>query len=193
MLGATHNAGQTCFNMKRIYIHDTVYDAVRDELVTLAQTVKVGSPFDPSVSIGPVQNRGQYERLRFVALHYPDPLLSPVSPLIPVRSGLISDCKEKGYKIAFESRVPASGKGYYVPLVIVDNPPDESRIVREERTYSYRWLEAFRIHDRPCCAESGPIIPLMKWSDDDDVVRRASTCYEVVLFRIAEAVTCYHR
>ncbi|RDX43807.1 aldehyde dehydrogenase [Lentinus brumalis] len=132
MLGATHNAGQTCFNMKRIYIHDTVYDAVRDELVTLAQTVKVGSPFDPSVSIGPVQNRGQYERL----------------------SGLISDCKEKSYKIAFESRVPASGKGYYVPLVIVDNPPDESRIVREE--------------------QFGPIIPLMKWSDDDDVVRRAN-------------------
>ncbi|KAI0714442.1 aldehyde dehydrogenase [Cerioporus squamosus] len=132
MLGATHNAGQTCFNMKRIYVHDTVYDAVCDELVVLAQTTKVGNPFDPTVSIGPVQNRGQYERLR----------------------GLIWDCKANGYKIAFESKVPAPGKGYYIPLVIVDNPPDESRIVREE--------------------QFGPIIPLMRWSDDRDVVRRAN-------------------
>ena len=53
--------------MKRIYIHDAVYDAVRDELVALAQTMKVGNPFDPAVSIGPVQSRGQYERLRFVS------------------------------------------------------------------------------------------------------------------------------
>ena len=53
--------------MKRIYVHDAVYDAVRDELVALAQTMKVGNPFDPAVSIGPVQSRGQYERLRFVS------------------------------------------------------------------------------------------------------------------------------
>ncbi|RPD61029.1 aldehyde dehydrogenase [Lentinus tigrinus ALCF2SS1-7] len=133
LLGAASNAGQTCINMKRIYVHDAVYDAVRDELIVLAEKMKVGNPFDPDVSIGPVQNRGQYERL----------------------SGLVADCKQKGYKIAFESKVPACGKGYYVPLVIVDNPPDESRIVREE--------------------QFGPIVPLLRWrDDDDDVVRRAN-------------------
>ena len=66
MLGATHNAGQTCFQMKRVYVHERAYDAVRDELVALARDVKVGNPFDAEVTLGPVHNKAQYERLRCV-------------------------------------------------------------------------------------------------------------------------------
>ncbi|KAI0749868.1 aldehyde dehydrogenase [Daedaleopsis nitida] len=131
LLGAVSNAGQTCFTMKRIYLHERVYDAVRDGLVALARETKIGNPFDPEVKLGPVQNAGQYERLR----------------------GLLADCKEKGYKIAYEGDTP-SGKGYFIPLTIVDNPPDDARIVREE--------------------QFGPIVPLLKWNDDEDVIRRAN-------------------
>ena len=63
-LGATHNAGQTCFQMKRIYLHAKIYDAVKDELVKLARAAKVGNPSEAGVTVGPVQNKSQYDRLR---------------------------------------------------------------------------------------------------------------------------------
>lgn len=48
--------------------------------------------------------------------------------------GLMADCKSNGYKIAFEGAVSdEGGKGYFIPITIVDNPPDDARIVREER------------------------------------------------------------
>ncbi|KAG8719427.1 hypothetical protein FRC09_011147 [Ceratobasidium sp. 395] len=42
----------------------------------------------------------------------------------------------------------------FVPITIVDNPPEDARIVQEE--------------------QFGPIVPLLRWSDEEDVVRRAN-------------------
>lgn len=67
LMGITANAGQICFTMKRIYIHEKIYDAVRSELVELAKSsVKVGNPFDTGVTMGPVHNKGQYNRVWYV-------------------------------------------------------------------------------------------------------------------------------
>ena len=65
-LGASHNAGQVCFTMKRLFIHERIYDAVKAELIAMAKEVKLGNPFDPDVTMGPVQNKAQYDRLRCV-------------------------------------------------------------------------------------------------------------------------------
>ena len=47
---------------------------------------------------------------------------------------LMADCKARRYKIAFQGEAGAGDrKGYFIPITIVDNPPDEARIVREER------------------------------------------------------------
>ena len=45
----------------------------------------------------------------------------------------MADGEEKGYKVVFQSSVPS--KGYFIPLTIYDQPPDDSRVVREERAY----------------------------------------------------------
>ncbi|PIL29861.1 hypothetical protein GSI_08068 [Ganoderma sinense ZZ0214-1] len=132
-IGATGNGGQACFGIKRIFIHEDIYDAVRDELVVLAKGAKVGDPFDKDTFIGPMQNPTLQDKLK----------------------GLLADCKSKNYKIAFEGTVSdEGGKGYFIPITIVDNPPDDARIVREE--------------------QFGPIVPLLKWKDEEDVVARAN-------------------
>ena len=47
---------------------------------------------------------------------------------------LIADCKTHGHKIAYEGETPrGEKKGYFIPITVVDNPPDGARIVREER------------------------------------------------------------
>ena len=44
--------------------------------------------------------------------------------------------------------------GYFIPVTIVDNPPEQTRVVQEE---------AF-----------GPILPMLKFKDVDDVIARAN-------------------
>jgi len=53
------NSGQICMLIKRIYVHENIYDMFRDALVTYAKTIKVGDGFEPDVLIGPLQNSMQ--------------------------------------------------------------------------------------------------------------------------------------
>lgn len=64
--GSFHNSGQICAAIKRIYIHEDVYTAVRDELVAYAKTVKIGNCLDADVGMGPVQNREQFAKVQYV-------------------------------------------------------------------------------------------------------------------------------
>jgi aldehyde dehydrogenase (NAD+) len=50
--------------------------------------------------------------------------------------------------------VDPSGSGYYVPISILDNPPEDARIVAEE--------------------QFGPVMPLMKFSTEEEVIQRAN-------------------
>ncbi len=128
---AFQNSAQFCVAAKRIYIHEDVYDAVRDELVAYAKTVKVGDGSMQGTDLGPIQNKMQYEKVK----------------------GLIADIKRTGGKIVLGGDLP-EGPGYFVPVTIVDNPPEKSRVVTEE---------AF-----------GPVLPLLKFSELDDVISRAN-------------------
>lgn len=61
--GAFINNGQTCAAMKRLYIHDSIHDAVCDALVAFARQIPVGPGLDESSILGPVQNRMQFDKL----------------------------------------------------------------------------------------------------------------------------------
>lgn len=104
------NSGQVCMAIKRIYVHEDVYDAVCDALVDEARKAKVGSGLDPQTQLGPIQNRPQYDRV----------------------VGLLEDVKRSGARILAGGEVPA-GDGYFVSPTIVADVDDQSRIVREEQ------------------------------------------------------------
>lgn len=128
---AFNNNGQICIATKRMYIHEDIYDEMRDALVAYARTVKVGDGAEQGSQIGPINNAQQYERVL----------------------GLIQDAKDKGYKFLIGGN-PADVPGYFVPVTMIDNPPEDSRIVQEE--------------------QFGPVLPLLKFSDVEDVIRRAN-------------------
>jgi acyl-CoA reductase-like NAD-dependent aldehyde dehydrogenase len=128
---AFSNTGQVCIATKRLYIHEDIYDAVATALVTIAAKVKVGDGLEQGTDIGPIQNRQQYDRVR----------------------DLIADAKAAGLTFLAGGEIP-DGKGYFIPISIVDNPPEDSRVVVEE---------AF-----------GPVLPLLKYADIDEVIKRAN-------------------
>jgi acyl-CoA reductase-like NAD-dependent aldehyde dehydrogenase len=129
--GAFFNTAQICVATKRLYVHEAVYDGLRDRLVAMAQGVKVGDGADQGSVLGPIQNRRQYERVL----------------------ELLDDARANNLVLLEGMAVPDNG-GYFVPVTIVDNPPEQSRVVQEE---------AF-----------GPILPMLKFSDINDVIARAN-------------------
>ncbi len=52
--GIFGNAGQNCVAASRLYIQAGVYDHVLEGLLKAAEAVKVGSPFDPASTMGPL-------------------------------------------------------------------------------------------------------------------------------------------
>ncbi|SIR76299.1 aldehyde dehydrogenase family protein [Williamsia sterculiae] len=129
---AFQNNAQFCNAAKRIYIHDDVYDAVRDELVEYARSVVVGDGSHPDTQLGPIQNRPQLAKV----------------------TEYFDDCRKNGYTFALGGEIDTESEGWFVPVTLVDNPPEDSRLVAEE--------------------PFGPILPLLKWSEEDDVVARAN-------------------
>ena len=57
------NAGHFCAAVKRLYIHEDIYADVRSALAECAHAAVLGANFDPATTMGPVQNRPQFDRI----------------------------------------------------------------------------------------------------------------------------------
>ena len=129
---AFRNSGQVCVAAKRVYVHAEIYDRFSKALVDYARTVRMGDGSEQGILLGPVQNRPQFERV----------------------ADLIEDSRRHGHCFLLGGDVDRNAAGNFIAPTIVDNPPEESRVVQEE---------AF-----------GPIVPLLKFDDIDDVIGRAN-------------------
>jgi acyl-CoA reductase-like NAD-dependent aldehyde dehydrogenase len=54
--GAFYNAGQSCCGVERIYVHEAVWEAFLGGFVQGAQNYRLGDPFDPETSLGPLSS-----------------------------------------------------------------------------------------------------------------------------------------
>ena len=59
--GCFINTGQTCAALKRLYVHDSVYDETVDALAQLARTMPMGHGLDEANVLGPLQNQNQFD------------------------------------------------------------------------------------------------------------------------------------
>ncbi|WP_225589252.1 aldehyde dehydrogenase family protein [Achromobacter sp. ACM03] len=107
--GAFINSGQVCVAIKRLYIHEDIYERMAGALARIASQTPMGHGMDAAVKLGPVQNRQQFEHLK----------------------GLLAETRAQGCRILAGGEIPA-GKGYFFPVTLVDNPPDTARVVQEE-------------------------------------------------------------
>lgn len=83
----------------------------------------------------------------------------------------MADCKNAGLKVHEAGVLEGDENGYFLPIMLVDNPPESARIVREERETSFLYFAS--PYSRKV-AEFGPIAPLIKWADEEEVIRLAS-------------------
>ncbi|MBX2973000.1 MAG: aldehyde dehydrogenase family protein, partial [Flavobacteriales bacterium] len=62
-MGANLYAGQTCISTQRIYVVKPVFAQFRDLLVKEFNALKAGDPNDASVTVGPIIDKGHFERI----------------------------------------------------------------------------------------------------------------------------------
>ena len=130
--GAFGNSGQWCIALKRLYVHSSMYGEFVDEFVRYAEQQTVGDGLDPATDLGPIQNTMQYKKLL----------------------GMFADIRDNGYTVRCGGTIDEERPGNFVPVTVVENPPDSSRIVVEE--------------------PFGPVLPILSFDEVDDVVRRAN-------------------
>ena len=106
---AFQNSGQVCIAMKRLYVHEDIYDEMCDELATLANETVIGNGLEQGTKLGPLNNKMQYERVK----------------------ELIEEAKKDGNVIA-GGEVP-DAPGYFIKPTIVRDIEEGSRLVDEEQ------------------------------------------------------------
>lgn len=126
------NSGQWCIAVKRLYVQSSIYEDFVREFVKFASSMKVGDGLDPDTDLGPIQNKMQFNKLL----------------------SLFADTRDNGYKIALGGEIDESLEGNYVPVTIVDNPPDDSRVVKEE--------------------PFGTILPILSFDTPEEVIERVN-------------------
>lgn len=124
------NCGQVCLAIKRAYVHDSIYDAMCDELARLAEAAVVDDGLAQGAQIGPIQNKDQYEKVK----------------------AFLDRARTDGTIIAGGEIIDRAG--YFLRPTIVRDVTDGDQIVDEE--------------------QFGPILPIIRFSDIDDVVARAN-------------------
>ncbi|KAI7968055.1 hypothetical protein EIK77_007810 [Talaromyces pinophilus] len=130
--GAFFHSGQMCVATKRVYVHESIFDEFRDAFVETVKGIKIDPSGDQPTLFSPVQNALQYK----------------------IVQDLIADCKKHNYTILCGGSSTDGQPGFFIPPVVVDQPPDDSQVIR---------IEQF-----------GPIIPLAKWSSEDELIRRVN-------------------
>jgi acyl-CoA reductase-like NAD-dependent aldehyde dehydrogenase len=118
-----------CIALKRLYVHEKVYEPLVAELAKLASDAKVGNGLAEGTMFGPVQNKMQFEKVK----------------------GFLEAGRRDG-KIVAGGEV--GDKGYFIRPTIVRDIKEGSPLVDEE--------------------QFGPVLPVIKYSDLDDVIARAN-------------------
>lgn len=109
--GAFINTGQTCAALKRLYVHDDVYDAVVQALAELADKMPMGVGTDEANVLGPLQNKMQFD----------------------VVDTLVEDARARGARIVLGGDPDRDRPGYFYPTTLVADIDNDAALVQREQ------------------------------------------------------------
>lgn len=108
-------AGQICMIAKRVYVHRSIYDDFVEKYIEAANKwIRVGDPFNPAVTIGPVNNKAQLEYVQ----------------------SLVEGAQSRGAKVTKLGKIlnpDLFEKGYYLQPTLVTHVDPKDPIVVEEQ------------------------------------------------------------
>jgi aldehyde dehydrogenase (NAD+) len=112
VFGAVGTAGQRCTTTRRLIVHESIYDKVKESLVKAYGGLKIGNPLDEKNHVGPLIDRGAVKAFR----------------------SALSRVRDEGGKVIYGGQVlegPGYESGCYVMPAIVE-AENRYEIVQEE-------------------------------------------------------------
>ncbi|KAL5332493.1 Aldehyde/histidinol dehydrogenase [Aspergillus crustosus] len=104
------NSGQVCVAIKRVYVHESIYDRFLAAAAAFTKTLQVGPGTEEGVFMGPIQNSMQYDKVKTFFAEIPPTQLSLTN------GGIINE----------------NQAGYFIRPTIIDRPSETSKIATEE-------------------------------------------------------------
>jgi acyl-CoA reductase-like NAD-dependent aldehyde dehydrogenase len=109
--GAFINMGQTCAALKRLYVHDSIYDEVCAELMKVAQNMPMGVGLDENNVLGPVQNQMQFD----------------------IVDRLVTAARDSGARVLLGGEPDRDAPGFFFPTTLVADIDPANPLVVEEQ------------------------------------------------------------
>src|SRR5260370_27437142 len=113
LIGRFFNCGQACLAVKRLYVHEGVYDALMEKLVARAAKLKPGNGLEKDSRMGPMHTETQRAEVE----------------------AQVKDAIQRGARFVFGgSRPKGDGyeKGWFIEPAILEDVPDGARMWTEE-------------------------------------------------------------
>jgi acyl-CoA reductase-like NAD-dependent aldehyde dehydrogenase len=108
--GSMINSGQTCGAIKRLYVHDSIFERSCEALVAFSRNIPMGDGMNESNLLGPLQNERQFKRV----------------------VELTDDAKAQGATV-LTGGAPTGGDNWFYPVTFVTGIGDGTRLVDEEQ------------------------------------------------------------
>lgn len=109
--GAFINTGQTCAALKRLYVHEDIYDDVCQALTEVAKAMPMGAGLDEKNVLGPLQNKPQWD----------------------IVDNLVRAAKDSGARILVGGNPDENAPGYFYPTTLVADIDNDNPLVTEEQ------------------------------------------------------------
>ncbi len=111
LFSAVGTAGQRCTTLRRLFVHESVYDKTVERLKALYDKVAIGNPLESGVLMGPLIDAQSFERMQ----------------------AALDEAKREGGQVFGGERKAVAGceKGYYVRPAIVEMPSQTSIVLKE--------------------------------------------------------------
>jgi succinate-semialdehyde dehydrogenase/glutarate-semialdehyde dehydrogenase len=126
------NAGQVCTSPTRFYVHEAIYRSFVEGFAARATKIKVGNGLEEGIQMGP--------------------MIAPRR--LDAMDSLVADARAKGASVVTGGQ-RVGNKGYFYTPTLLENVPDDARIMSEE--------------------PFGPIAPTTSFTTFDDVIERANS------------------
>ncbi|MGK3958439.1 aldehyde dehydrogenase family protein [Arthrobacter sp. R4] len=152
--GAFINTGQTCAALKRLYVHEDIYDAVCTELTTVAKAMPMGNGLDENNVLGPLQNKAQYD----------------------VVASLVQAAKDSGARVLLGGNPDTTRPGYFYPTTLVADIDNNNPLVTDEQFGPALPIIRYRTIDEAVEKANGLDVGLgaSVWSSNLDAAREVA-------------------
>jgi aldehyde dehydrogenase (NAD+) len=123
---AMGTAGQRCTTLRRLIVHESVYDALVPKLAKVYGSVKIGDPREAGVLVGPLVDEAAYQGMQKA----------------------LSEAKAEGGKVHGGEKVDVGSGGFYVRPALVEMPASSAGPVERETFAPILYVDEVQVHRR---------------------------------------------